>query len=323
MRHPQRRSAFTLVELLVVVAIIAVLIALLLPVISRARQEAEQAKCAANLQQLFKILLISMNEHGGYLPLAGNIEPGTGALEPDTPETLGDPTMERYCYYDNGGGLFVVTALPAAIAKYITTSPVYTSNQPITNASPVVRDDSWQDVDADIQTQGPLQNLFLCPADQNTIDRTYAPPTWIKNYGSATFLNGWSSYGVNAEIFAWTDNGVGSTTGHSRLRGKIAGVPHPADTMLMCDSYQYIEMWVLGPQLSLGDAYLGTGVTVGSGVFDLLRHRGSMNILFVDGHVESQPILANNATLASGAPGSPGNTPSGALMHISMDKDFP
>ncbi len=61
---------------------------------------------------------------------------------------------------------------------------------------------------------------------------------------------------------------------------------------------------------------------MGSGVFDLTRHRGSLNILFVDGHVDSPPILSNGATSSSGAIGSAGNSPSGDLMNVSMDKYF-
>ncbi|WP_437230016.1 DUF1559 domain-containing protein [Planctomicrobium sp. SH661] len=47
-----RRSAFTLVELLVVIAIIAILVALLLPAIQQARESARRSQCKNNLKQL-------------------------------------------------------------------------------------------------------------------------------------------------------------------------------------------------------------------------------------------------------------------------------
>jgi len=51
-----RRPAFTLIELLVVVSIVGLLVAMLLPSLSRAREMALDAHCKANLRQLWKIL---------------------------------------------------------------------------------------------------------------------------------------------------------------------------------------------------------------------------------------------------------------------------
>ena len=62
------RSAFTLVELLVVIGIIAVLIGILMPALTRAREAANSTRCLSNLKQINMALLMYANAHRGYLP---------------------------------------------------------------------------------------------------------------------------------------------------------------------------------------------------------------------------------------------------------------
>ncbi len=70
MRRPSTR-AFTLVELLIVIAVIAILIALLLPAMFTARESARRAVCMSNLRQLALAFTVYTTQGNGGVPWAG------------------------------------------------------------------------------------------------------------------------------------------------------------------------------------------------------------------------------------------------------------
>lgn len=64
----RRKAGFTLVELLIVLAVIGVLAALLLPVFARAREKSRQASCQANQKQILLAVNMYVQDYDGLFP---------------------------------------------------------------------------------------------------------------------------------------------------------------------------------------------------------------------------------------------------------------
>ncbi|MGH7978258.1 MAG: type II secretion system protein [Limisphaerales bacterium] len=80
----KKRNAFTLIELLIVIAIIAILSAILLPVLTQARQRAWTVQCISNLRQIGMGMKMFADDNGELYPESGAdiywnaIDPVTG-----------------------------------------------------------------------------------------------------------------------------------------------------------------------------------------------------------------------------------------------------
>jgi prepilin-type N-terminal cleavage/methylation domain-containing protein/prepilin-type processing-associated H-X9-DG protein len=268
-----KRAGFTLVELLVVIGIIALLIAILLPALSRAREAANLVKCMVTLRSMGQAAQLHALEHQGYMPLAGI------QAVPLTPADLGDPGRRRYTYYCNefspdnqGHGTDTPAPLSASLGKYMNLS---------------VDLNSQRQLQESLRLESVIR-AFTCPSDNNPITPA----------SSIMCSSGWRgpdevmSYLLNADAL-----GV-SLPGRSPA-GKVSMIRHPAEVFLFGDGKRgrfpevAYDVFCGGDALedgSLFDYWYRSGrpgSSSGCASFDYGRHRNRMNVIFVDGHSET------------------------------------
>ena len=161
-------GAFTLVEMLIVIAVIGILMGLLLPVLGRARAEGRRIKCVNNLSQIGQALQIYGNHYGEYLPSY----PGWG--QPTTEYAFDGAVMKNYPGHQGVSRHMVVGYGGAIVAPETTLVSGRLNFMPVGLGYLVVRSDLGA-------------GTLMCP------DMTGTVPVWFngEQYEYTTAISRW------------------------------------------------------------------------------------------------------------------------------------
>jgi prepilin-type N-terminal cleavage/methylation domain-containing protein/prepilin-type processing-associated H-X9-DG protein len=149
-----RKRAFTLVELLVVIGIIGVLISILMPSLTKARKQATKVACMSNLKQIFLAMQIYSTDNKAWLFPVGPDRPD------GKPSTLGtnQPPHERWPVYVKAFGIKV----PAGNIQYTHRDTGVVSDG-ATYPGGFPNEEQWLAYPAEQYTP----KVMLCPEDQD------------------------------------------------------------------------------------------------------------------------------------------------------------
>ena len=166
MRRTKISRAFTLVELLVVIGIIALLVAILLPALNRAQEAGRRTQCLSNHRQLVTAWMMYADDNKGHLV---NAHPG-----------LGDPlpwVVATTILNPNGGGTLAVQGNSDNAIKY---GALFKYTRSL--------------------------GVYHCPGDEGFHKISYAINCWLNGEGSfAGFIKKRAEIGRDEQTFVFID----------------------------------------------------------------------------------------------------------------------
>jgi prepilin-type processing-associated H-X9-DG protein/prepilin-type N-terminal cleavage/methylation domain-containing protein len=274
------RRAFTLLELLIVIAIIAMLIAILIPSLGKSRELARRATCLTHLKAWGQGFYGYAASSDGLLPFDTGERAGTDATSAKAMGRWDDPGL-----WFNG---------PATVAAGIAYDDLQRSNR--------------------LPRQGD-NSIFLCPSalaaqaaapTDLVVDGFFQTTGWLTTDQSNPTLQTRPvliAYGMNALLRNW-DYEIRATRpypGHTRSTDiqRLAAIPSPGATVLLA------EKRLTPAEIQPSDPNSSVALTpnrVDPTRF-AARHNNGANIVFADGHAEwiayAQVTAVNSADASS------------------------
>jgi prepilin-type N-terminal cleavage/methylation domain-containing protein len=261
MKKLQRtHHAFTLIELLIVVAIIAILASMLLPSLGRAKRTAEKAVCINNLKQIQLAYSLYPADYDGRLVING-----MGELLPP-PENLGNWVMGLMGHRDTSDA-----------ANRQSTNTTYLAGHRDALFTPYIR----------------TPRSYKCPSDHSTVTIQRRKFDRVRSYSMDPYLGSYINRFLPLEEtgMRWIDRpdlrtGLGRR--HYDLESDLA--PRiPSNIWVMIDDQ---EDSIFFPEFRGGYDFGGDW---GAGI-PASRHNGSGVIGFAEGHVETKKWLDPGTT---------------------------